>query len=127
MKEKKSNYIDGFVHPVPRTHLKEYKLVVDRIAEIWKEHGALDYFEYVCEDLKLEGTRSFPDFVRAKEDEAVLFGWVVFDSRESRDLINKKVATDSRMTDLMAPLTNASKTIFDASRMVYGGFESLVI
>ncbi len=124
--ENMANYIDGFVFPVPQNHLIEYKRVAETVAKIWKEHGALAYFEYVGEDLKLEGTRSFPEFVDAKEDEAIVFGWVVFDSREARDLANERVAADPRMTDLIAPLTDPSRIVFDAKRMVYGGFQPLV-
>lgn len=124
--ENMTNYIDGFVLPVPRNHLNEYSRVAEAVAEIWKEHGALAYFEYVGEDLKLEGTRSFPELVDAKEDEAIVFGWVVFDSREARDLANERVAADPRMTDLIDPLTDPSKMVFDGKRMVYGGFQPLV-
>ena len=117
-----AHYIDGFVLPIPRDRLNEYKRLVEATAEIWKEHGALEYWEYVGDDLSLEGTRSFTDLVAAKEDEAILFGWVVFDSREARDLANEKVAADSRMADLMA----SSNSGFDARRMAYGGFQSFV-
>jgi len=50
----------------------------------------------------------------------------VFPSKEIRDLANKKVPTDPRMTELVGPLTDAKKIIFDANRMVYGGFRPLV-
>ena len=120
------NYIDGFVLPVPRIYLNEYKRVVEKVAEIWKEYGALAYFEYVGEDLKLEGTRSFIELVNLKEDEIIVFGWVVFPSKEIRDRANKQVPIDSRMTELVAPLTDPKRLIFDAERMVYGGFQPLV-
>lgn len=120
------NYIDGFVLPVPGKHLDEYKRVATQVAEIWKEHGAIAYFEYVGDDLILEGTRSFQDFAGAKEDDVVVFGWVVFESRETRDLANQRVVSDPRMTDLIAPLTDPSRIIFDAQRMIYGGFQALV-
>lgn len=120
------NYIDGFVLPVPRIHLNEYKDVAGKVAEIWKEYGALAYFEYVGEDLKLEGTRSFIDLVDLKEDEVVVFGWVVFPSKEIRNRANQEVPTDLRMRDLVAPLTNPRRLIFDAERMVYGGFQPLI-
>jgi len=77
-------------------------------------------------DLKLEGTRSFPEALEAKEAEVIIFGWVVFDSKATRDLANQRVAADPRMIDLIEPLTDPSSIIFDASRMVYGGFESLI-
>ena len=121
-----TNYIDGFILPIPRKHLDQYKDVARVIAEIWKEYGALAYFEYVGDDLNLEGTRSFLEVVDAKADEAIVFGWVVFDSREARDLANERVAADPRMTDLIAPLTDPKRMVFDAKRMVYGGFEPLV-
>lgn len=121
-----TNYIDGFVLPVPQDHLDEYRSVAEKVAMIWKEHGALAYFEYVGEDLRLEGTRSFPELVDAKADEAIVFGWVVFNSREARDLANERVATDPGMVELVAPLTDPSRMIFDAQRMVYGGFQSLI-
>jgi len=121
-----ANYIDGFVHPIPKKHLDEYKNIAEKIAGIWKEHGAIAYFEYVGDDLKLDGTRSFAELVDAKEDEVVLFGWVVFPSREVRDKANKQVPLDTRMTDLITPLINSERIIFDAKRMAYGGFQSLI-
>ncbi len=121
-----ANYIDGFLIPVPRIHLNEYKSVAEKVAGIWKEYGALAYFEYVGEDLKLEGTRSFVEVVDLKEDEVIVFGWVLFPSKETRDLANKQVPNDPRMTELVTPLTKSTKLIFDASRMVYGGFQPLV-
>ena len=81
-----ANYIDGFAVPIPRDCLDEYKRVAGTIADIWKEHGALDYREFVGDDLSLEGTRTFPDALGASDDEAIVFGWVAFESREARDL-----------------------------------------
>ena len=121
-----TNYIDGFVLPIPRIYLGEYKKVAEEVAEIWKEYGAIAYFEFVGDDLSLEDTKSFIETVDAKEDEEIVFGWVVFPSKEIRDLANIKVPKDPRMTELVAPLTNPEKLIFDASRMVYGGFKPLV-
>lgn len=121
-----TNYIDGFVLPVPQIYLNAYRRVAEKVAEIWKEYGALAYFEYVGEDLKLEGIRSFIEVVDVKEDEAIVFGWVLFPSKETRDLANKQVPNDPRMVELVTPLTESAKLIFDASRMVYGGFQSLV-
>jgi uncharacterized protein YbaA (DUF1428 family) len=117
-----AHYIDGFVLPVPRDCLSEYRRLAETVAEIWKEHGALDYREYVGDDSKLEGTRSFTDLVAATEADIIVFGWVVFESREARDLANNKVAADPRMADLIA----CSNSGFDAKRMAYGGFQPLV-
>ena len=121
-----TNYIDGFVFPVPRARLNEYKRVAEAVAEIWKEHGALDYREYGGDDLKLEGTRSFTDLVSATNEETIVFGWVTFESREARDLANEKVVADPRMAELINPLIDPANPVFDAKRMAYGGFQSLV-
>jgi uncharacterized protein YbaA (DUF1428 family) len=117
-----AHYIDGFVLPVPRNRLDEYRRVVEAAAEIWKEYGALEYREYIGDDLILEGTRSFTDVVAATDGEAIVFGWVVFESREARDSANEKVAADPRMAELI----DSSNSGFDAKRMAYGGFQSFV-
>jgi uncharacterized protein YbaA (DUF1428 family) len=119
-----ANYIDGFVLPIPTSRLSEYKRVADKVAEIWKEHGAIAYFEFVGDDMILEGTLSFPEVLNASENESIVFGWVVFDSREARDRANERVAADPRMHDLLKPLTDPSALIFDARRMAYGGFKA---
>ena len=116
------NFIDGFVLPIPTDRLGEYKRVVEAVAEIWKEHGALDYREFVGDDLKLEGTLSFNDLLAAAKNETIIFGWVVFASRRARDLANERVAADPRM----ASLIEGSDAGFDASRMAYGGFKCFV-
>lgn len=121
-----ANYIDGFVFPILRNHLIEYQSVAQRVAEIWKEYGALAYCEYVGDDMSLEGTRSFPRILNIKENETIVFGWVSFESKEVRDRANKQVAADPRMVDLVGPLTDPSRMIFDASKMVYGGFKASI-
>lgn len=117
-----SNYIDGFVLPIPHDRLGAYKHLVEAVAEIWKEHGALDYREYVGDDMRLEGTRSFTDLTSATDTEAIVFGWAVFESHKARDLANQRVAADPRMEELMS----SSNSGFDAERMAYGGFRALL-
>ena len=96
-----AHYIDGFVLPVPRDRLDEYRRLAEAAAKIWKEHGALDYREYVGDDLEREGTRSFIDVVAATA--------------------NEKVAADPRMVGLV----ESSNTGFDARRVAYAGFQAL--
>lgn len=121
-----AQYVDGFALPVPRAHLDEYRRVAEKVAGIWKANGAIQYVEFVGDDLVLDGTRSFIDVLDLKEDEVAVFGWVLFPSKEIRDLANKQVPNDPGMAELVAPLTDPDRLIFDASRMVYGGFLSLV-
>jgi uncharacterized protein YbaA (DUF1428 family) len=118
-----SQYIDGFVLPIPRARIDDYRRVAEAAAEIWKEHGALEYWECLGDDLKGEGLRSFSDLVTASEGETVVFAWVVFESREARDAANEKICSDPRMATLIDP----ENPIFDSSRMAYGGFKPLVV
>ena len=118
-----THYIDGFVLPVPRRHLSDYRQLVESIAAIWKEHGALEYREYIGEDLPSNDTRTFAELSGAADDEVVIFGWVVFESREARDRANASVANDHRMTGLI----DSFGAGFDATRMAYGGFEEFVL
>ena len=117
-----ANYIDGYAFPIRSDHLDEYRRLAEAVAEIWKEHGALEYREYVGDDLIRDGTRSFTDLAAATDGEVIVFGWVEFESRAARDLANEKVAADPRMADLV----KSSNAGFDAERMAYGGFQSLV-
>lgn len=121
-----SEYIDGFVLPIPRVHLNEYKNVAEQVGEIWKEYGAIAYYECVGDDLSLEGVRSFIETIDVNDDELVIFGWVIFPSKEIRDIANQKVPLDPRMSELVAPLLNPDRLIFDSSRMTYGGFKAMV-
>lgn len=115
-------YIDGFVLPVKKERIGEYKRIVESTAQIWKEHGALEYLESIGDDLGTDkGNRSFREMLNASEDEIIVFGWVVFASREARDATNKRVETDPRMAEIMDP----EDPIFDINRMAYGGFKTL--
>jgi uncharacterized protein YbaA (DUF1428 family) len=121
-----SNYIDGFVFPLSKKHLEAYKKVAQEVAQIWLAHGALSYREYTNEESSIEGCLNFPDTLQIKEGEVVVFGWVSFKDKISRDEVFKKVANDSRMHELVAPLLKPEAAIFEANRMVYGSFTPLI-
>jgi uncharacterized protein YbaA (DUF1428 family) len=114
-------YVDGFVLPIPRDRLDEYKRVAEAAVVIWKEHGALDYWECVGDDLNVECSRSFVDMAGAKDGDAVVFAWAVFASREARDAANEKIMADPRMAELMDP----DNPLIDYERMAHGGFNVL--
>ena len=117
-----TRYIDGFVIPVPIARIEEYRLMAEKAAVVWKEHGALDYWECVGDDMHPEGTMSFVKLAETKPDDTVVFSWVVFESKEARDAVNAKIFADPRMKDMM----DMSNPIFDCKRMAYGGFKQLV-
>ena len=120
------NYIDGFALPIVKENLDEYKAAAKQVAEIYKEYGALAYYEYLGDDLHLEGTRAFPECLGATENDVVVFGWIVYNSKEERDLANEKVASDPRMPGLIDPLMNPFRMVFDPSKMAFGGFRSFI-
>lgn len=126
MKDQRNTYIDGYVFPILKVHLDTYKEVAEQVAEIWKEHGALSYIEYVADNLKMEGTRSFTEVMDAKEDETIIFGYVMFESQEAHKIIHKKVAEDPRIADIVAPLVDPAQKIFDAQKMAYGVFKPFI-
>ena len=121
-----AGYIDGFVFAVAEDQLEQYQRVATAVAEIYREHGASNYVEFVGDDLRRDGTRSFTELVSAAAGEAVIFGWVEFEGREARDRVNALVAADPRMEGLVAPLLDPANRVFDAEQMCYAGFRPLV-
>ena len=117
-----SQIVDGFVHPIPKAKLDSYKPLVAKVAAIWKEHGALEYWECVATENQIEGLKVFDDAISLKEDEVTMFGWMLFGSEESRAIAHEKVPADPRMTELM----ESANVGFDVSRMVYGVFQPIV-
>ena len=115
-------YVDGFVLPVPKRKLPAYRRMSQKAGKVWREHGALEYRECVGDDLTVKGMKGFPQLVRPKPGEAVVFSWIVYQSRGHRDQVNAKVMKDPRLAKMMDPKSMP----FDAKRMAYGGFKVLV-
>lgn len=108
-------YVDGFILALPKANIEAYKEQARLGGEVWKEHGALEYVECIGDDVPYGELTSFPRAVQAKDDEVVVFSWVVYESRASRDEIIAKVMKDPRMEGQTMP--------FDGRRMIYGGFQ----
>ncbi|MEM4255289.1 MAG: DUF1428 domain-containing protein [Candidatus Norongarragalinales archaeon] len=121
-------YVDGYVLPVPKKKIKAYKAMARMGAKMWRKHGALDYKECVADDLfpKMKGFHPsirFPNTVKAKPNETVVFSFIVYKSRAHRDAVNAKVMKDPAMND---PKNKDMEMPFDMKRMVYGGFKVIV-
>jgi uncharacterized protein YbaA (DUF1428 family) len=115
-------YVDGFVAPVPKRKVDAYRRMARKAGKIWREHGALEYRECVADDVKAGKVTSFPQSVKLKRDETVVFSWIVYRSRAHRDRVNAKVMSDPRLTGMMDP----KDMPFDAKRMFFGGFKVIV-
>jgi len=123
-----AKYVDGFVLVVPKGKEVEYKKMAKQGRDAWMKHGALQYFECRGDDLKQqemgdEKTRAFAEMAGATSDENVWFSFIVFNSREHRDEVNKKVMEEMSETykdqsDFEMPA--------DMKGMAYGGFEVAV-
>ena len=112
-------YVDGFVLPVPKKNTKAYLKMARLGGKVWREYGALDYKECIADDVKPGKWTSFPQAVKLKDGETVIFAWIVYKSRKDRDRINAKVMKDPR-------LTPPKEMPFDGMRMFWGGFKTLV-
>ena len=117
-----ARYVDGFVIPLPKKNLDTYRRLARKSGKIWREHGALEYRECVADDVPVGEVTSFPRSVQAKRGEVVVFSWIVFKSRAHRDRVNANVLKDPRIADMMGQKAMP----FDASRMIYGGFDVIV-
>ena len=115
-------YVDGFVLPVPRRKIAAYRAMARKAGKVWREHGALEFRECVADDVKPGKLTSFPQSVKLKSGETVMFSWIVFKSRADRDRVNAKVMKDKRIAGMMEP----GDMPFDVRRMIYGGFKTLV-
>jgi uncharacterized protein YbaA (DUF1428 family) len=117
-----SRYVDGYVVPVPRKKLDAYRRMSQAAGKVWRDHGALEYIECVADDVKPGKHTSFPQSVKLKKGETVIFAYIVYKSRAQRDRVNAKVMKDPRLASMMDP----KKMPFDAKRMFWGGFKTLV-
>jgi uncharacterized protein YbaA (DUF1428 family) len=120
-----SKYVDGFVLVVPKGKAEEYRAMAEQGRDSWMKHGALQFFECKSDDLKQQemGTdksRAFTEMTGAEDADDVWFSFIVFESKEHRDEVNKKVmeemeASYDENSDFVSP--------FKMSQMAYGGFE----
>jgi uncharacterized protein YbaA (DUF1428 family) len=116
------HYVDGFVVPVAKKKLGAYWKMAKLAGKVWKDHGAIDYVECVADDVSVGKRTSFPRSVKLKRGETVVFSYIVYKSRGDRNRIMKKVMKDKRLAAMMDP----KKMPFDAKRMFWGGFKSVV-
>ncbi len=117
-----AHYVDGYVLPVPKKNLAAYRHMARKAGKVWMEYGALQYMECVADDVQPGKVTSFPQSVKLKDDEVVIFSWIVYKSRKHRDNVNAKVMADPRLASMMNPVALP----FDGMRMFWGGFKSLV-
>lgn len=117
----KARYVDGFVIVIPKSKVAAYKKMANLGCKLWMEYGALEYRECVAEDINMNFGMPFPKLTKAKNDETVLFSWIVFKSKSHRNSVNKKVMKDPRLNEM-----KPESMPFKIKKMSYGGFKILV-
>lgn len=110
-------YVDGFITPVPTTNKEGYLKSARLAAKVFVEHGALEYVDCWGANVPPGKVTSFPDAVKLKDDETVCYSWIIWDSKETRDIGMKKVMEDPRMGP------GQFEVLFDHSRMIMGSFD----
>ena len=123
-----AKYVDGFILVVPKGKEAEYEKMAEMGRDAWMKHGALQYFECRGDDLKQqemgdEKSRAYTEMTGAGNDENVWFSFIVFESKEHRDEVNKKVMEE--MNESFKDLGNFEMPN-DMTKMAYGGFEVVV-
>ena len=114
------SYVDGFVAAVPTANREAFRKHAADAAVVFKELGALHVVECWGDDVPDGKVTSFPMAVKKKEDETVVFSWIVWPSRQARNEGMKKMMADPRMQPEANPMP------FDGKRLIFGGFEVLV-
>jgi uncharacterized protein YbaA (DUF1428 family) len=114
------SYVDGFVLAVPKYKVEDYRKMAELGRDVWMDHGALGYLEAVADDAPYGELTSFPRAVMARDDETVIFAYIVYRDRAHRDEVNGKVMADPRMK------IDPEKSFFDMKRMIFGGFNGIV-
>lgn len=114
-------YVDGFVLPVPKKKLAAYRRLASKMAKVCRKHGATEYVECAADDVKPGKWTSFPQSVKLKAGETVVFAYTVYKSKDARNKAMKKVMADPVVQKMMK-----SKMPFDGKRMFWGGFKTIV-
>jgi uncharacterized protein YbaA (DUF1428 family) len=117
-------YIDLFVLPIPKKNLTAYCKISTSMGKIMKKHGALEYREFVGDDLKAKGTTAFPSKIKLKKGEVLVSAVVGFKSKAHRNKVNKEVMNDPTVKRMIAEYHK--HPLADHKRMLYGGFETIV-
>lgn len=113
-------YVDGFLVPIKKDRIEDYRKMAAEAGEVWMENGALTYVETVADDVPDGEVTSFPLALKLEDDEVAGFAWVTYESKERRDECMKKVMADERMS------RQPEDPPMNLKRMFWGGFETIV-
>lgn len=121
---KKMDYVDLFALPLPKKNLAKYRRMAQLFARVIKDYGAVEYREFVGDDLHPKGAVPFTKNIKLKKGEVLIGAYVVYRNRAGRDRANKKLMADPRIKKSMEDWNK--NPVFDMKRMLYGGFKTIV-
>jgi uncharacterized protein YbaA (DUF1428 family) len=119
-KEPVMAYVDGFVIAVPKANKEAFIEHAKKGDAVFIENGATRVLECWGDDVPKGEQTDFFKAVKAKDDEVVLFSWIEWPDKPTRDAAMKKVMEDPRMKPENNPMP------FDGKRLIYGGFQPVV-
>ena len=112
------SYIQGFLIPVPRVNKQAYQAMAASAAPIFKEYGATSVVENWADSVPDGKVTDFKRAVKAKEDEAVVFSWIVWPDKATCEQAEEKMQTDERWNEM-------GEMPFDGKRMIWAGFDPI--
>ena len=118
------SYIDGFVIAVPTANKQKFIEHAKNSDSIFTEMGATKVVECWGDDVPDGEVTDFRKAVHAREDETVVFSWIEWPDKDTRDAAMQKMMSDDFNDDRLNPETNPMP--FDGKRMIYGGFQPIV-
>jgi uncharacterized protein YbaA (DUF1428 family) len=113
-------YVDGFVIAVPTANREKFIEHAKKGDVVFLEYGATRILESWGDDVPEGKQTDFRKAVQAKDDETVVFSWVEWPDKATRDAAMKKIMDDPRMTPENNPMP------FDGKRLIFGGFSPVV-
>jgi uncharacterized protein YbaA (DUF1428 family) len=118
------SYIDGFVIAVPKANKQTFIDHAAKADPVFMEMGATSIFECWEDDVKDGTTTDFRMAVKATADEAVVFSWIAWPDKATRDAAMERMMSGGMDDPRMDPATNPMP--FDGKRMIFGGFVPVV-
>lgn len=119
------SYVDGFVIAVPTANRQKFLDHAEEMDRLFLDMGALRVLECWADDVPDGKLTDFRRAVQAGEDEAVVFSWIEWPDKETRNAafaeMEKRMKTDERFNPEKNPIP------FDGKRMIFGGFQPVVI
>lgn len=118
------SYIDGFVIAVPTENKQKFIEHARTCDSVFTDFGAIRVVECWADDVPEGKVTDFGKAVQAKADESVVFSWIEWPDKATRDTAMAKMMSEDFKDERMDPTKNPMP--FDGNRLIYGGFSPIV-